>query len=105
MPTLYVTEYALLGYVGNSQTQLIQAPAGPPIAEQHVQVGGASVTSAPFNAKTKFIRIVSDTACNLAYGPASPAPVAVPVSHLLPANSVQFEAVSAGYVVAVIANS
>lgn len=103
MATLYVSEYTQLGYVGNSPTQLIQAPAGPPLVEQHIQVSVSSVLSSAFNAKTKFIRVVSDTACNLAF--AASAPVAATNAHLLPANTVVFYAVAAGSVIAVIANS
>lgn len=102
MATIYISEYSMLGWVGVSPTQLIQAPAGPPIAEQHIQVGVASVLSAPFADATKFIRVVTDTAANLAFGTA---PTAVTVSHLLPANAVVFYAVSPGSKLAVIANS
>lgn len=100
--TIYVSEYTQLGYVGNSPTQLIQAPAGPPLVEQHIQVGSNSVASAPFSSKTKFIRVVTDTTANLAFGTA---PVAVTNAHLLPANAVVFYAVAPGSSIAVIANS
>lgn len=102
MSTLYISEYAQLGYVGQSPTQLIQAPGGFPLAEQHIQVGSNSVASTAFNAKTKFVRVVSDTACNLAFGTA---PAAVAMSHYLPANAVVYYAVGAGSEIAVIANA
>lgn len=103
MATLYLSEYKMLGYVGVSPTQLIQAPAGPPLVEQHIQVGSNSVLSAAFGTGTRFIRVVSDTACNLAFGTGSPAAVAV--SHLLPANAVVYYAVDPGSKLAVIANA
>lgn len=102
MATLYVTEYSQLGFVGTYPTQLIQAPAGVPIVEQHIQVGSNSVTSAAFDPTTKFIRVVTDTAANLAFGAA---PTAVTVSHYLPVGAVVYYAVGAGSKIAVIANS
>lgn len=101
MATCYISEYTLLGWVGVQPTQLIQAPAGPPVAEQHLSVG-FNVQSAAFSATTKFIRVVSDTACNLAFGAD---PTAVATAHLLPANAVVYYAVAPGSKVAVIANS
>lgn len=104
MAFLYISEYAALGYVGQPfAAQLIQAPAGVPIAEQKLGVSGSSVTSASFNATTKFIRVVSDTACNLAFGGTGTS--ATTASHLLPANAIVYYGVNLPTNLAVIANS
>lgn len=102
MAVLYVSEYSSLGYVGAPfAAQLIQAPGGSPIAEQSLGVSAASVASAAFNAATKFIRVVSDTACNLTFGSD---PTAVTTTHFLPANAVVFYAVNPPSKIAVIAS-
>lgn len=102
MAILYISEYTNLGYVGNSPTQLIQAPAAPALAEQHVAIGATTTPSAAFSSSTKFIRVVSDIACNLAFGLT---PTAVVTAHLLPADAVAFYAVAPASKMAVIANS
>lgn len=102
MTVLYISEYKSIGWVGNSNTQLIHAPSNPVVAEQHVSVSGASAQSAAFNAETKFVRVVSDVACNIAFGTD---PVAVTTAHYLPANAIEFYAVVAGTKLAVIPNS
>ena len=99
---LFVTEYAMLGWVGVTPTQLIQAPAGPPLAEQNLAVGVISVPSSAFSANTKFIRVVTTIAANLAFGVS---PIAVITAHYLPVGSVVYYAVAPGSQIAVIANS
>lgn len=102
MANLFVSEYQSIGWVGSSHTQLIHAPSNPVVAEQHVAVGVSSASSEAFNAATKFVRVVSDTACNIAFGST---PSALTTEHFLPANAIEFYAVVAGTKIAVIANS
>lgn len=66
MAILYITEYAELdigpaGRVG-------QMPKEPPLAEQVVAITAASVQSAAFNAKTRFVRIHADAAAEVLFG-------------------------------------
>lgn len=97
MATLYITEFAgiALGF---------PAPMTPPLAEQHVQISGSSVISAPFNAATTFVMVNCDTACNLAWGKT---PVADALSQRMSANETRFYGVPLGqaFEVAVIANA
>lgn len=94
MATLYITEFS-------SISSSYPAPATPPIAEQHVQIGSDSVTSAEFNDETTFVMLSCDAAACLAFGTA---PVAEGHTQYMPANTTRFYGVpkGQGYVVAVI---
>lgn len=95
MATLFITEFA-------SMAGAYPAPQTPPLAEQHVQIGGASVTSAAFNAATTFIMVSGDAPACLAFGTA---PVADPLAHRMPADTTRYYGVykSVGFKLAVIA--
>ena len=56
---------------------------GLPVAEQAVEFSDISVPSKPFNALTKSIRVISDTACALSFG-SGPADAR---KHRMPAES------------------
>ncbi len=60
---------------------------------QRVSVGGASVASSAFAAKTRAVRIVSTTACHYCVGEA---PEATTDHAYLPAEVVEFVAVNGG---------
>jgi hypothetical protein len=96
MATLYVTEYIA------QQESLIQASVVPPVAEQTVAIGGASVASAAFNPNTTMVRIHPDAICSIAWGYA---PVATATNMRLPANISEYFMVRPGMKVAVITNS
>lgn len=67
MAVLYIKEYESLGTPGEGGNA--QIAKEPPVAEQTVAIGGASVQSAAFNARTRFIRLECDVICAVAIGP------------------------------------
>ena len=97
MAKVYITELANKG--GAESGVAVEIAAMPPVAEQNLAVSGASLASAAFNAKTKFVRIATDVAVNLAFGVT---PVATTSLLYMPAGSVEYFAVSGGMKVAVI---
>lgn len=82
MAKLYISEFTTgRGQIG-TVPQL--APPQPNVTDQSVGIGGASAQSAAFNAKTNFILVAADTACEIAIG-ANPVAVSG-TSFRLPAN-------------------
>lgn len=66
MAFLYITEYAEVHLgLGGRQGQM---PIEPPVAEQAISNTGGSTQSAAFNAKTRFVRIHTDTVCAVEFG-------------------------------------
>lgn len=101
---LFITEYFDLGWVGGNGTQLIHAPAAQSlVAEQNLVISGASASSAAFNSKTKFIEIVADVDCAIAFGVT--APTADATKHYIPAKTTRYYGVNPGTFLAVIASS
>lgn len=68
-------------------------------AAQEVATGAASATSAAFAGDTQMIRVVCTAACRIKIGSA---PVAAAADPLLPANTVEYIAVSGGEQIAAI---
>lgn len=102
--TLFITEYSNLGYVGTNSNQLIHAPSAQSLlAEQAITVAGSSAASSAFNAATKFIEIVADVDCAIAFGPT--APTADATKHYIPAKSTRYYAVQPASFIAVISSS
>lgn len=99
MATLYITELANTGISNNSPN--LQMAAQPPIAEQTVTIGAASVQSSALNSATKFVRLFTDTACGIAFGSN---PTAGANSARMAANTTEYFAVPQGqsYKIAVI---
>lgn len=102
MATLFVTEFSGRGVEAGGAA----APAllVPPLAEQTIAIGAASVQSAAFNARTTTVRVATDAACSIQFG-ANPT---VTITKMrMAANSVEFFSVPAGqaFKVAVIANT
>jgi hypothetical protein len=66
MAFLYVTEFAEMeiGW-GGRQGQIAQQP---PLAEQAIANTGASTQSAAFSAKTRYVRLHTDTVCAVEFG-------------------------------------
>lgn len=102
MAVLFITEYA--GLASPSQGQLGQMPLEPPLAEQTVAIGGGSLPSAAFNAKTKFVRLHCDAICSVEFGTA---PTASNLTGRMAANQTEYRGVPLGasYKVAVITNT
>lgn len=97
MATLYISEFAHLGFDGSSSPVL--APTVPGLVEQTIPISGGSAAGVPFTGATRFIQINTDTACCLAFGVA---PVALNTQHRMGANETRFYAVKAGDTIAVI---
>lgn len=102
MATLYITEFnAIAGGMGGSSPQIA---AQLPIAEQTVAVGGGSLQSSAFNARTRFVRLSTDSICSVAFGTN---PTATATKMRLAADNIEYFGVPEGqsYKVAVITNS
>lgn len=98
MATLYITEYA--GAAQGVGGMLV--PMEPPLAEQTVAIGGASVSSAAFGANTRLVRLRTDAICSVLFGTA---PTAAATNARMADESEAYHAVSPGMKVAVITNS
>lgn len=100
MTTLSITEYANLARSGDGPFVLTgQEPA---VAEQEINITGSTQSSAPFNARTRFIMVHAAAVCALAFGDT---PSAVAGRHRLGAGETRFYGVSPGQRVAVITRS
>lgn len=86
MATLYVTEYATLGESSKGTPNL---PEEPPVAEQTVAIGGGSIQSSQFNAKTRVIRLHTDTVCSILVGTN---PVVTTSNQRMAANQTEYKA-------------
>ena len=66
MATLYITEFSS----GGPDSRGVQLQVGklPAITSQAVTISGTSAQSAALNANTRFVRVLSDTACYLVAG-------------------------------------
>lgn len=100
MAVLFVTEFERMGVavIGGDQSQL---PMMPPLAEQTVAIGGGSVQSSAFNAKTSFIRVHTDAICSIAIGTS---PTASATTMRFAAGQTEYLAVGPAQKIAVITN-
>lgn len=103
--TLFITECS--GGANTGSVGLLEAILMPPLAEQHVQIGGASVTSAAFQANTTTLIVNCDVACCLAWGNTATPPVANANSQRMSAGETRHYGVpkGQGYYLAVIAST
>lgn len=99
MATLYISEYATTGWTTASGLPCGQEPA---ITDQTAAIGVA-VSSAPFQANTRFVRLHCDAICSVKFGVAGSTTAAV-TSKRLNANQTEYFGVVGGQVVSVIAN-
>jgi hypothetical protein len=91
MGILYITEYAEM-QIGPAGRQG-QMPLEPPLAEQAITFT-THVESAAFNAKTRFVRLHTDTNCFVVFGTA---PTAVTSTNgRMAANQTEYRAVPLG---------
>ena len=66
MAILYITELFDLGKSHSAGAgQMAKLPA---VAEQTLAIGGASVQSSALNGNTRFVRLMSDSVCAVAFG-------------------------------------
>jgi hypothetical protein len=99
MAVVYIQEYAEQARDNNART--IPAGQEPPVTSQTVAIGGASVQSSAFNAKTCFVRIHTDAICSVKFGSN---PTVTATDARLAANTTEFFGVRPGEKVAVITN-
>jgi len=99
---LYITEYAQLAPAG-APGGWGQVPQEPPLAEQKITYS-ASVQSAAFNAKTRMVRIHTDSICSIEIGTN---PTATTSTGRMVAGQTEYHGVpiGAGYMVAAITNT
>jgi len=96
---LYISEYNSIPILMGANMRL-QMPQEPGVV-QVINISNASSVSAPFDARTKFIRLVSTQRCHIAFGNT---PEASATSAYLPADSPELFGAGAGMRVAVIAH-
>lgn len=100
MAKLYISEFRQgVSGIGTTWAQMLPQP---PIAEQVVDIGDASVQSAAFNPLTRAVRLNTDAACSFAFGDD---PVATADSARLSADETDRFAVEPGQKIAVITNT
>ena len=99
MATLYITEF---NAIGGGSGFIVGAALQPPVAEQTVAIGGASVASSAFTANTLFVRLHTDAICSIEFGAT---PVATATTARMAANQTEYFNVVAGQKVAVITNT
>ncbi len=100
MPTLYITEFE--GRTQGEGGSVAAALPLPPLAQQTVAIAGASAQSAALNAKTRFVRVISDAVCSIEVGAN---PTATAAKMRLPANVPEVFGVTPGQKIAVISNT
>lgn len=99
MAKVYITEHTHSRIVQGGLVPVVQMP---PLASQVVAIGGASVQSAAFDAKTAIIAVHTDAICSVEFGSN---PTATANSRRLAANSTEYFQVDPGAKIAVITNT
>ena len=99
MPTLYISEYAVLG---STQSGALPVAPDPALAGQTVAIGGTSAVSQPFSGQTRYVRLHSDAICSRLFGKS---PTATAASPRMAVDQTEYFAVNPGDRVAVITNT
>lgn len=99
MAKVYITEHTRPSVFQGGLVPVVQMP---PLTTQTVAIGGASVQSAAFNAKTSIIALHTDAICSIEF---ASNPTATANSRRLAANTTEYFEVQAGFKVAVITNT
>jgi hypothetical protein len=68
MAKLHITEYAAQGRETSVHGAIMPVAQMPPLAEQTVEIAGASAQSAAFNAATQYICLVAKADCHISIG-------------------------------------
>ena len=102
MPTLYITEFADVHMAGAGKVG--QIAIEPPLVEQTVAIGGASVQSNAFHPHTRLVRLHSDAVCSYQFGLS---PNASTTTARMATNQTEYHGVplGQGFKVAVISNT
>jgi hypothetical protein len=96
MATLYIEEYDSLPRDASNHI----LPIVPnPVTNQKVAIAGSSAQSAATNGKTKFVRLITDTACQYAI---AADPTASATSLFLPSGAIVDREIKPGDKIAVI---
>lgn len=98
MATLYVEEFAQLGFGGGSAPVASQ----PSHAQQTVAIGGTTAQSTAFSSRTYFVRLHTDAICSVRFGTS---PTATTSTTRMAANTTEYFKVQPGDKVAVISNT
>jgi len=100
MATLYITEFD--GRAQGVNGHVAAAYMQPAPAEQTVAIGAGSVQSAALGASTRFVRLMADAPCSVAFGAN---PTATATKMRLAANVPEVFGVVPGQKIAVITNT
>jgi len=100
---LYVTEFSELPAArSNGHPQMVQQP--PLVDQAPVSIGVTHAESATFGAATRIVRLHSDAACSILFGPAG-STIATANNQRMAANQTEYFYARPGDVVSVIQNS
>lgn len=91
MAVLYITEYLRVGSGDNSGG--IQAGLEPPLADQTVNISGASTQSSALNNETRVVMVHTDLLCHVQIGEN---PTATTSTRRLPADTTVFYSIPPG---------
>jgi hypothetical protein len=100
MAFAYITEY--LRQPKDAIDRVLPAGQEPALAVQKIAIGAGSIQSAPFNAKTTFVRINVDVVCSIQFGAN---PTATAADTRMSADATEYFGVVPGQRVAVITNT
>lgn len=102
---LFIAEYGATGtaiYASGGAGGVLEVAAEPSLQQTPVDFSGGVASSAAFNAKTRFVRIICDAQCSVKFG-ASPQ-TATNANTPLAAMAPEYFGVVGGQIVSVIAN-
>jgi len=97
MAVLDISEYQRLA--ADQQTSAVMTGVEPAMVAQQVAIGGSSAQSAAFADTTRFVRVHTDVACRVKFGPD---PTAAATSMRMAAGQTEYFGVYPGHKVAVI---
>lgn len=100
MAVLYISEFDRMADAGIRRD--VAAGQQPRVAAQTVAIGGGSLQSAAFNAKTRFIEVHADAICSFKIGEN---PTAVTTEGRMAAGDTRYYGVIPGHKIAVITNT
>jgi len=100
MAVLYIAEATRVAI--DADGKAVQALDTPFLATQNPAIGGTSVQSNAFNAKTRFIEVHTDAICSIAIGAD---PTAVATAGRMAAGETRIYGVNPGHKIAVITNT
>ena len=97
MSKLYIAEFSSVPRA--AQNERIHVPRMPPIAQQVVDFTAGATASAAFSQETRFVRLITDDAANVAFGAA---PTAAGTDMYLAPGVAEYFAVEPGHKVSAL---